>query len=103
MAFFNAVICFLIAYPVAYFLAFHGKRFKNLFLFLLIVPFWTNFLLHVYAWFFVLEREGFLNTLSAIAWNHRQAPAYSQFFFCHHDHDGILLLAFHGLAHLFLS
>jgi spermidine/putrescine transport system permease protein len=32
-------------------------------LFLLLVPFWTNFLLHIYAWFFVLEREGFLNTL----------------------------------------
>ncbi|MGC2595402.1 MAG: ABC transporter permease [Rhabdochlamydiaceae bacterium] len=59
----NAILCLLIAYPVAYFLAFTGKRFKNLFLFLLIVPFWTNFLLHVYAWFFVLEKEGFLNNL----------------------------------------
>lgn len=59
----NALICLLIAYPFAYFLAFTGKRFKNIFLFLLIVPFWTNFLLHVYAWFFVLEREGFLNNL----------------------------------------
>ena len=59
----NALICLLIAYPLAYFLAITGKRFKNLFLFLLIVPFWTNFLLHVYAWFFVLEREGFLNNL----------------------------------------
>jgi spermidine/putrescine transport system permease protein len=59
----NALICLLIAYPLAYFLAFTGKRFKNLLLFLLIVPFWTNFLLHVYAWFFVLEREGFLNNL----------------------------------------
>jgi spermidine/putrescine transport system permease protein len=59
----NAIICFLIGYPFAYFLAFRKKRLKNLFLFLLIVPFWTNFLLHVYAWFFVLEREGFINTL----------------------------------------
>ncbi len=59
----NALICLCIAYPLAYFLAFTGKRFKNLLLFLLIVPFWTNFLLHVYAWFFVLERDGFLNNL----------------------------------------
>ncbi len=59
----NAILCLIIAYPVAYFLAFAGKRFKNFFLFLLIVPFWTNFLLHVYAWFFVLEKEGFLNNL----------------------------------------
>ncbi len=59
----NAIICLLIAYPLAYFLTFVGKRYKNVFLFLLIVPFWTNFLLHVYAWFFVLEKEGFLNNL----------------------------------------
>ncbi len=59
----NAILCLLIAYPMAYFLAFRGKQYKNLFLFLLIVPFWTNFLLHVYAWFFVLEREGIVNLL----------------------------------------
>jgi spermidine/putrescine transport system permease protein len=59
----NAVICLLIAYPVAYFMAIAAKKFRNLLLILMIVPFWTNFLLHVYAWFFVLEREGFLNTL----------------------------------------
>lgn len=59
----NAVICLLIAYPVAYFMAIAAKKFKNLLLILMIVPFWTNFLLHVYAWFFVLERDGFLNTL----------------------------------------
>ncbi len=59
----NALLCLVIAYPLAYFIAFTGKRFKNLLLFLLIVPFWTNFLLHVYAWYFVLEREGFLNTV----------------------------------------
>ncbi|MEX0962347.1 MAG: ABC transporter permease [Simkaniaceae bacterium] len=61
MALSTSVLCLFIAYPVAYFMAFRAKRFKNLLLFLLIVPFWTNFLLHVYAWFFVLEKEGFLN------------------------------------------
>ncbi|MBY0529466.1 MAG: ABC transporter permease [Rhabdochlamydiaceae bacterium] len=59
----NAVICLCIAYPLSYFLAYSSRKFKNFLLFLLIVPFWTNFLLHVYAWFFVLEREGFLNNL----------------------------------------
>lgn len=58
----NACLCLAVAYPTAYFLAFKAGRVKNILLFLLIVPFWTNFLLHVYAWFFVLEREGFLNT-----------------------------------------
>ncbi|MEM8727187.1 MAG: ABC transporter permease [Chlamydiota bacterium] len=59
----TAFFSLMIAYPLAYFIAFKGKRYKTLMLFFLIVPFWTNFLLHVYAWFFVLEREGFLNTL----------------------------------------
>lgn len=59
----NALICFLIAYPLAYFIAFTGKRFANLCLILIIIPFWTNFLLHVYAWFFVLDKDGFLNTV----------------------------------------
>ncbi|MBS0620942.1 MAG: ABC transporter permease [Verrucomicrobia bacterium] len=59
----NTLLCLLVAYPLAYFIAFCAGRFKNIFLFLLIVPFWTNFLLHVYAWYFVLEREGFLNNL----------------------------------------
>ncbi len=59
----NAALCFCIAYPLAYFMAFRAQKIKNLLLFLLIIPFWTNFLLHVYAWFFVLERNGFLNNL----------------------------------------
>jgi spermidine/putrescine transport system permease protein len=59
----NAALCFCIAYPLAYFMAVRAKKIKNLLLFLLLIPFWTNFLLHVYAWFFVLERNGFLNNL----------------------------------------
>lgn len=59
----TALISLAFAYPLAHFIAFKAGRFKTPMLFFLIVPFWTNFLLHVYAWFFVLEREGFLNTL----------------------------------------
>lgn len=59
----TALLCLLIAYPLAYFIAFKGKRYAYLWLFFLIVPFWTNFLLHIFAWFFVLERQGFLNNI----------------------------------------
>lgn len=59
----NALICLLCAYPVAYFLAAHVKRFKNMLLFLLVLPFWTNFLVQVYAWFFLLEKNGLINAL----------------------------------------
>jgi spermidine/putrescine transport system permease protein len=63
LAFITAILCFLVAFPLAHFLAFKGGRYKILLLFLLIVPFWTNFLLHVYAWSYILEKEGFLNNL----------------------------------------
>lgn len=59
----NTILCFLLAYPLAYFLAFKERKIKNFLLFLLLIPFWTNFLLHVYAWFYVLEKHGFLNNL----------------------------------------
>jgi spermidine/putrescine transport system permease protein len=59
----NVVLCFLIAYPLAYFIAFRGKKFKNVLMFLLLIPFWTNFLLHIYAWFYVLEKHGFVNNI----------------------------------------
>lgn len=63
MAFLNAFICLILGYPLAYYIALKAKRSKNICLFLLFVPFWTNFLLHIFAWFFVLEKGGFLNTL----------------------------------------
>lgn len=63
VAFLNAIICFVIAFPFAYFLAFRSRRYSSILLFFLMLPFWTNFLLHVCAWFFVLERNGFLNNL----------------------------------------
>lgn len=61
MAFCNAVLCILIAFPLAYTLSFKIKRFKNILLFLILIPFWTNFLIHVYSWFYVLETDGILN------------------------------------------
>lgn len=55
-------LTFCLAFPLSYFMAFRFTRYKNIFLFLLIIPFWTNCILHIYAWFFVLEKHGFLNT-----------------------------------------
>lgn len=63
VALINASLCLLVAYPVAYFIVFHARRWKNVLVFLLALPFWVNFLVHVYAWFFILERDGLLNRL----------------------------------------
>lgn len=61
MAFVTATLCILTAFPLAYTLCFKVKKFKNILLFLILIPFWTNFLIHVYSWFYVLETDGILN------------------------------------------
>lgn len=59
----TATLCLLISYPVAYWIAFNARRWKDILLFFLFIPFWTTYLLHVYAWMFVFEREGALNVV----------------------------------------
>ena len=51
-----------LAYPVAYFISFHGDRHKNLWLFLLIIPAWTSYLLRVMSWKVILGYNGVLNS-----------------------------------------
>lgn len=59
----TSLLCLMIGYPVAYFLALRVKKWRMILLFLLTLPFWTNFLTQAYAWFFVLERNGLINTI----------------------------------------
>ena len=55
----NALFCLLIGYPLAYYIANQPDKKKNLLLFLVIIPFWTNFLVRTYAWMIILRTEGF--------------------------------------------
>jgi len=65
----TSIICLLAGYPIAYYLARRAERWKNVLLFLLVLPFWTNMLVQVYAWFALLERVGFVNRmLSYVGW-----------------------------------
>jgi spermidine/putrescine transport system permease protein len=52
----------LLCYPMAYFVAFHGGRHKAMWLIVMTLPFWTSYLLRVFAWKVVLGYEGVLNT-----------------------------------------
>ncbi len=61
LAWTTASSCLLIGYPIAYFLALKAKRIKNILLFFLIIPFWSNLLILIYAWFFILDKDGLLN------------------------------------------
>jgi spermidine/putrescine transport system permease protein len=56
----------ILAYPLAYYLAFRAGRRAALYLILLLVPFWTSYLLRVMAWKLMLGGEGVIN--SALIW-----------------------------------
>ena len=63
LALIATVICLLIAYPFAYFLAQEGPLFRKVAMLLIMLPMWMNFLLRTYAWMSILENNGFLNQL----------------------------------------
>jgi len=54
------IITLAIAYPVAYWIAFHGGRNKSTYLFLLVLPFFVTFIIRVLAWEFILSDQGFV-------------------------------------------
>jgi spermidine/putrescine transport system permease protein len=53
-------ICLLIAYPVAYWIAFRGGRYKSSLLFLLLLPFFVSFVIRTQSWEFILEDDGWV-------------------------------------------
>jgi spermidine/putrescine transport system permease protein len=55
------LLCLVLGFPLALFITRAGPR-KNLFLALVILPFWTSFLVRTYAWMFLLRDTGLINT-----------------------------------------
>jgi putrescine transport system permease protein len=55
--------CLLLGYPMAYAIAQAPQRWRSWLLFAIILPFWTSFLLRVYAWIGLLKTDGFINNL----------------------------------------
>jgi spermidine/putrescine transport system permease protein len=74
IAFISTIICLLIGYPLAFFISTRQKIWmRQLSLFLVILPFWTNFLVRTYAWRILLGKEGFINSL-LLNWNFIDEP-----------------------------
>ena len=62
LAFLTTVLCLLVAWPMAYWLALRvSERWRSALLVLVILPFWTSFLVRMYAWVFALRNEGLVN------------------------------------------
>ncbi|MBN1136926.1 MAG: ABC transporter permease [Anaerolineae bacterium] len=57
----TTVVCFLLGYPMAYWLATRPKKWRNTLLLLIMIPFWTNFLIRTYAWILILQDTGLVN------------------------------------------
>ncbi len=69
-----ASLCLLLGFPLAWFIARAGPR-KHLCLSLVILPFWTSFLVRLYAWMFLLRDTGLINTLLlAAGWIREPLP-----------------------------
>lgn len=62
----TTVLCLAVSYPVAYFIAGTSPRWRNLLLFLVVLPFWTNLLVRTYALMYVLRPFGILFTEGAV-------------------------------------
>ncbi|HSK07557.1 MAG TPA: ABC transporter permease [Acidimicrobiia bacterium] len=62
----GTLLCVIVAYPMAYFMATRGGRNKTLLLALVVIPFWTSFLIRTYAWVFLLGNRGLPEVLERI-------------------------------------
>lgn len=59
----STLLCLLLGYPMAYAIARATPTLRNLYLMLIILPFWTSFLLRVYAWVGLLKTDGVINNV----------------------------------------
>ncbi len=64
----TTILCILIGYPLAYYIARAPLRQRSLLLFLILLPFWTNFIIRIYAWIMLLRTGGLLDTF--LQWAH---------------------------------
>lgn len=59
----NTILCLLIGYPFAFFIARQTPQWQKILIFLVMVPFWTNFLIRTYSLMFIIRDTGLINTL----------------------------------------
>ena len=63
LAFQTNFLCILIGYPIAYYMAMYGGRWKTILLFMVIVPSWASYLIRLYSLKTIIGNKGLLNTI----------------------------------------
>ena len=88
----TTIICIMIGYPLAYFMAMLPQRLAGFFMLAVLLPFWTSLLVRTYAWLVLLQKNGILNdfAISAGIW---ETPVKLV-----HNMTGTLI----GMAHIML-
>ncbi|WP_112310091.1 ABC transporter permease [Pseudogemmobacter bohemicus] len=71
------LFCLALGYPMALGLTRVSKSWRNILLMLVILPFWTSFLLRVYAWMGLMGRNSWFNSMLTDAWNFVVPQAYT--------------------------
>ena len=59
----TTILCIAIGYPIAYWISRYGGRNKTLLLVLVMLPFWTSYLIRTYAWMIILRDNGVANSI----------------------------------------
>lgn len=62
LALLNTALCLLFGFPLAYWIARQPANRRNMWIFLVMIPFWTNFLVRTYAWMLILRDSGLINS-----------------------------------------
>jgi spermidine/putrescine transport system permease protein len=65
LAVLTTVICLIVAYPFAYFIATRNRKVRNVLLVLVMIPFWSNFLVRNYAWRVILGNDGVFDSITS--------------------------------------
>ncbi len=90
LAILNTVLCLLVGYPFSFYIARQTPGRQKLLIFLVMVPFWTNFLVRTYALIFIVRDSGFINNV-LISWGVIEEPLPIMF-----TQTGVLLGMLYG-------
>ena len=75
LAVIGTLLCLLVGLPLAYFIATRAGSRKALFIILLVIPFWTSFLIRTYAWLLILGPEGIAGFVDDATGNERSGSS----------------------------
>jgi putrescine transport system permease protein len=76
IAAFSTLMLLIIGYPIAYGMARTPRRLQAILVVLVVLPFWTSFLIRIYAWMNILQRDGLLNQLLTALHIVREPPVW---------------------------